>query len=472
MTRQPAEVFFSYSHRDEKLRDGLQDHLALLQRENVITGWHDRKIGAGDEWRGQIDEHLELADIILLLVSASFLASDYCYDVELARALERHDAGEARVIPVILRPVDWTTAPFARLQALPRDAQPVTTWRNRDQAYANIAEGLRKVVLEPAEQVVPTPGPVVPADATTEAQRWYERLSGGSIEVELDPNLRSELFTFISVVDHVLREKGFRPNTVDRVAIILRELLTNVARHVPRSRAWTAIKLQRDWVEFVSIGVCDSGPGINSLSLIEDHQQRLVQGDHEHGLLRVARLTDNLSTEPPRDFSTDGRHGIWCEVFDPEPPPSVLFKYEVVAPVCVVYKDVSPIWLGPEEAYTGNYFIETLSRAVERDWRPLLDLYFAPLLSSDARYLGLEVSGYIYTSLAPRYTFPNLAAALEMYFQRFFEEKRVIVLIHDTDRPVYKEVKHWAQRWELEYFKSRSACRQRLEELEQAHRHH
>jgi anti-sigma regulatory factor (Ser/Thr protein kinase) len=471
MTRQPAEVFFSYSHRDENLRDGLQDHLALLQRENVITGWHDRKIGAGDEWRGVIDERLERADIILLLVSASFLASDYCYDLELTRALERHDAGKARVIPVILRPVDWTTAPFARLQALPRDARPVTRWRNRDEAYANIAEGLRKIVLEHAEQVPSPPGPVVPAGATTEAQRWYERLSDGSVDVELDPTSRSEMFTFVAVVRHVLSDTRFRQTTVDRVAIILRELLTNVARHVPGSRAWAAVEIQSDYLEFVSIAVRDSGPGINDLSVIEDHQQRLVQGDREHGLLRVARLTDNLSTEPPRNSSTDGRHGIWCEVFNPEPPPSVLFKSDVVAPVCVVYEDENPIWLG-QEAYSGYYFLETLSKAVERNWHPLLDLYFAPLLSSGASYLGLEVTGSLYTSEQPSYTFPNLAAALEMYFEQYFREKRVIVLIHDTDRPVYKDVKHWAQRWGLEYFKSRKACRRRLEELEQAQKHH
>ena len=103
----PIEVFFSYSHEDEELRDQLEKHLAILKRQGVITGWHDRKIGAGTEWKDQIDEHLESAQVILLLVSADFLASDYCYDRELKRAMERHEAGEAREIPVILRSVDW-----------------------------------------------------------------------------------------------------------------------------------------------------------------------------------------------------------------------------------------------------------------------------------------------------------------------------------------------------------------------------
>src|SRR5512135_1983553 len=75
----PIEVFVSYSHRDDDLREELLRHLSILRRQGVIAGWHDRLIGAGTEWRGQIDAHLDSARIILLLVSANFLASDYCY---------------------------------------------------------------------------------------------------------------------------------------------------------------------------------------------------------------------------------------------------------------------------------------------------------------------------------------------------------------------------------------------------------
>jgi hypothetical protein len=142
------EVFYSYSHRDERLREQLENHLAALKREGVITGWHDRKIRAGTEWQGQIDEHLNTASVILLLVSSNFLGSDYCYDVELRRALERHAAGEARVIPIILRPVDWHGTAFARLQALPKDGKPVTKWSNRDEAFLDVAQGIRRAVKE------------------------------------------------------------------------------------------------------------------------------------------------------------------------------------------------------------------------------------------------------------------------------------------------------------------------------------
>lgn len=138
-----VEVFFSYSHKDEDLRDELSKHLAMLKRQHFITAWHDRRIGAGKEWENEIDERLNSADIILLLISSDFLASDYCYDVEVKTAMKRHDDGEARVMPVILRPVDWKGAPFGKLQALPRDARPVTDWSNRDEAFLNIAQGIR-----------------------------------------------------------------------------------------------------------------------------------------------------------------------------------------------------------------------------------------------------------------------------------------------------------------------------------------
>ncbi|WP_437760199.1 TIR domain-containing protein [Sorangium sp. So ce1389] len=145
-TTDPVRLFFSYSHRDEALRDELETHLALLKREGLLQTWHDRRIGAGDEWAGQIDRNLDEADVILLLVSADFLASDYCFDKEMKRALARHDAGQARVIPVILRKTDWHSAPFARLLALPKDERPVTLWQDRDEAWTDVALGIRRAI--------------------------------------------------------------------------------------------------------------------------------------------------------------------------------------------------------------------------------------------------------------------------------------------------------------------------------------
>ncbi len=145
MTEEPIEVFFSYSHQDEKFKDELVKHLSILQRQGVISVWHDRMISPGSEWDREIDAHLSSADIILLMVSSDFLYSDYCWGVEIKKALQRHEAGEARVIPVVLRHVDWRDAPLSKLQALPKNAKPIKSWLDQDEAFKNIAEGIRDV---------------------------------------------------------------------------------------------------------------------------------------------------------------------------------------------------------------------------------------------------------------------------------------------------------------------------------------
>ncbi len=140
---QSLDVFISYSHADEKLKDALLKHLKPLERMNLISGWHDRKLLAGDEWGEEINRNLEEADIVLLLVSIDFINSQYCYDIELDRALERHDAGSCHVVPVILRGCLWQHTPFSKLQALPRDGKPATSWPDIDDAFTNVAEGIR-----------------------------------------------------------------------------------------------------------------------------------------------------------------------------------------------------------------------------------------------------------------------------------------------------------------------------------------
>ncbi|ACF00311.1 hypothetical protein I8G32_01634 [Rhodopseudomonas palustris] len=139
------KVFFSYSHADEALRDQIETQLALLKRQGIIDVWHDRRIGAGREFAREIDQHVESDEIILLLVSADFLASDYCYEKEMLRALTRHDAGEAVVIPVILRACDWHGAPFGKLNAVPRDGKPITQFADRDAAMLEVARAVRSV---------------------------------------------------------------------------------------------------------------------------------------------------------------------------------------------------------------------------------------------------------------------------------------------------------------------------------------
>ncbi|MGA7410359.1 MAG: toll/interleukin-1 receptor domain-containing protein, partial [Bryobacteraceae bacterium] len=142
----PAKVFYSYAHEDEGLRDRLETQLALLRRKGVISEWHDRQISAGATWSQVIDDRLNTSDVILLLVSPDFLASDYSHEIEVKGAMERHCAGKALVIPVILRPVDWKGALFDQLQALPKNGKAVTTWQNIDEAFKDVAEGIRKAL--------------------------------------------------------------------------------------------------------------------------------------------------------------------------------------------------------------------------------------------------------------------------------------------------------------------------------------
>jgi hypothetical protein len=124
----------------------LDKHLTMLKRSGRIDRWYDRRIGPGSEFEREIDTNLHEAQLVLLLVTPDFLASDYCYGKEVERAMQMHESGAARVIPVILRPVDWKDAPFSKLLALPKDGKPVTRWSNRDSAFLNITEGIRSVL--------------------------------------------------------------------------------------------------------------------------------------------------------------------------------------------------------------------------------------------------------------------------------------------------------------------------------------
>ena len=145
-------LFFSYSHKDEELRNELETHLALLKRQGVISSWHDRRITAGSDLNQAISSVLESSQIILLLVSAHFLASDYCYEEEMKRALEKHEDGSAVVIPVILHPCDWHSAPFGHLRATPTDGKPVSMYANQHEAFAIVAKDVRE-----AAKSVPAP---------------------------------------------------------------------------------------------------------------------------------------------------------------------------------------------------------------------------------------------------------------------------------------------------------------------------
>ena len=147
-SNKPLNLFYCYAREDKALCNELDVHLSGLKRQNHIITWSDREIRPGVAWKKEINANLKTSHLILLLVSPHFIASDYCYGIEMDYALQMHQAGKARVIPVIMRPVDWEDMPFSELKMLPTDAIPVASWANRDDAFLDIARNIRKTVKE------------------------------------------------------------------------------------------------------------------------------------------------------------------------------------------------------------------------------------------------------------------------------------------------------------------------------------
>jgi tetratricopeptide (TPR) repeat protein len=142
-TPRALELFFSYAHEDERYRERLERHLSTLRNEGLVVDWHDGRIEPGADWDDEIRTRLARADIVLFLVSADFLASDYIARVEIGEALARAKQGSAHVIPVLVNPCDWGSTELAGLQALPSGAKAITSWRNAEEAYLDVTRGIR-----------------------------------------------------------------------------------------------------------------------------------------------------------------------------------------------------------------------------------------------------------------------------------------------------------------------------------------
>lgn len=141
-------VFTSYSNEDHEYLAELEKHLSALVRQRLISTWYDRKMYGGDNWDVKIKEKLADAKMFLCLISADFLASDYCMNIELPYAIEREANDMALVVPIVVRPADWKETGLGVFQALPDGSKPVTLWENRDEAWTSVAKGIRKVIRE------------------------------------------------------------------------------------------------------------------------------------------------------------------------------------------------------------------------------------------------------------------------------------------------------------------------------------
>lgn len=174
-----VKLFFSYSHKDEDLRNELETHLALLRRQGIISSWHDRRIMAGSDFGQAISAELESAQIILLLISANFLASDYCFEKEMEKALEKHRDGSAVIVPVILHPCDWQSSPFGHLRATPTDGRAISMHANQQEALACVAKDIREVA-----------GKISGPASQTESPEWRHSTSADVVAKPRSSNLR------------------------------------------------------------------------------------------------------------------------------------------------------------------------------------------------------------------------------------------------------------------------------------------
>jgi len=191
-----AKVFFSYSHKDETMRNELNTHLSMLRRDGTVESWSDHRILAGTDVDAEIDNNLEQADIILLLVSPYFIDSDYCFNREMQRAMEKHHDSSATVIPVILRPCDWHSAPFGKLKGVPTDGKPISQYADHHEGMAIVAKEIRRVAVKyPSDSAVAAPAlstqvrPIAPMHVAGSAM---PRSSNLAIKRKFDDHERDE----------------------------------------------------------------------------------------------------------------------------------------------------------------------------------------------------------------------------------------------------------------------------------------
>ena len=260
-------LFISYSHEDDAWRARLDSHLALLKRQKVYDVWHDRRIGAGQEWAGRIDDALERADVVLLLVSSDFLDSEYCYDKELQRALARHEEGKARVVPVILRECEWQASDFCHLQAWPQDGRPITSFPNADEAMKEVASTLRRVATELRGDASAPHHLLGTAGARWRGRSRWVRAAVGSLSV-----LAAAVLAFGMVLKPALDEAR------------------NFMRRADYGSAAQALEALPGWAR--------AWPDVQRLLAQAGFGVRLSRGEH---ITQMTPLLDDLARSFPRD---------------------------------------------------------------------------------------------------------------------------------------------------------------------------
>ncbi len=203
----PINIFYSYAHQDEDLLQKFRRHMANLIRQGLVSESYDRQISAGTEWKEYLDTAISNAQIILVFMSPDYLASDYLYGLELQHALERQRAGEAVIIPIILRPVHWQSTPISRFQAFPPQGKPITSYTSLDLGFFEAAQALGKVVQSLLDQAIQRKKEQYLLDGSTyyNASRYDEALDAYREALNIDPENELILITVGRILLHLER---------------------------------------------------------------------------------------------------------------------------------------------------------------------------------------------------------------------------------------------------------------------------
>ncbi len=246
------KAFISYSHKDERVLERLHTHLVMLRRDGELNNWYDREILAGGDLDQEISEQLESCCLFLPLISPDFLASDYCYDNEMMRALERHDAGQMRVVPIIIEPCDWKASSLKKLKALPRDGKPITEWTNENNAFLDIVTELRRILtsynaVQPATTVTPS-APSVSASHRYRVKRDFDEIDRRDFRYKAFEEVHSFFESAIAEIDSIEGLRG-RLITADPQSFTC----TIVNQHMNRGAAHITVHAHNSNMGFADI---------------------------------------------------------------------------------------------------------------------------------------------------------------------------------------------------------------------------
>jgi anti-sigma regulatory factor (Ser/Thr protein kinase) len=281
----------------------------------------------------------------------------------------------------------------------------------------------------------------------------HRDLVAGALDTDLDAGSDVDVFSLISVVDGVMREKRYLEPTARRVRIILQELLGNVGRHVPDRHAWVHVALHETHLRRAVLDVGDNGPGVPD-DVLDRYTQRLLAGEREHGLLLVSRLATKLHGQPATTAWQAANHAV-CELIEHQPRPSALARNKRIGLVRVDYSSPKVLWIGPEDSYT--YFrlapsIDRFVTAARRGWSPVLATYFGAV--QDTSHLAVEVDGYdLSTEASPTFV-ENAFAAVATHFSDRIGQQRVVALAPMADPSLRGQARRAAQHHGLRWFDS------------------